>query len=77
MTDSDDSTPTPPQTPSAMHRLGLVACPKCKASGLDAGTGEPLSRLPCDLCGGGRYIAVDAAIAWTLAHGDTDPPPEQ
>lgn len=63
MTDNDDI--TPPRTPSAMHRLGLCPCPKCKGT-----------KLRCDLCGEAGYVAVDVAIQWNLEQGDTDPPKE-
>jgi len=62
--DSDSAGPkTPPQTPSAMHKLGLVPCPKCRGT-----------RTLCDLCNEGGAVAVDTAIKWTLEHGDTEPP---
>lgn len=65
MTDpADDEPPTKPQTPSAMHRLGLVPCPKCHGAG---GYGDSA----CTLCNGGKAVAVDAAIAWSVEH-DTE-----
>lgn len=64
MIDDNDDPPTPAQTPSALHRLGLVVCPKCKESTLG---------FLCDLCNGGRRVPVDQAIAWQISHGDTDP----
>jgi hypothetical protein len=65
--DSDEVTPVAsPQArrSSSAQRLGLVTCPKCKGD----------ARVDCDLCNSGRMVAVDSAIAWTLAHGDTEPP---
>lgn len=64
---SDDGPKTPPQTPSAMHRLGLHDCPKCRGT-----------RLLCDLCAEGGKVTLDVATKWILEHpeaADTDPAP--
>lgn len=68
---------TAPRRASGQHSIGLVPCPKCKGSGLDMHSGEPLERLTCDLCNGGRVVAVDVGIKWSLEHADTEPPPKE
>lgn len=68
MTIDDEEPKTPPATPSALHRLGLVACPKCQAAGRDA------AGATCDVCRGGKHVAVDHAIAWRLSQGHKPEP---
>lgn len=56
--EEDPGDKTPPRTPSARAALGLVTCPKCKGAGLEA------SGTKCELCKGGKSVAVDAAIEY-------------
>jgi len=67
--DPDKDELTPVETPvakraSGQHTIGLVPCPCCKGR-----------KIACDLCVGVRMVGVDNAIAWKVAHADTDPPP--
>lgn len=60
-----DPDKTPVRTPSGTLRVGLAPCPKCRRD----------ERVDCDLClddegRPARYVPVDQAIQWTLAHAE-------
>jgi hypothetical protein len=62
--DDDEAEKTPPRTPSAQAKLGLVVCPKCEGTGLEHGA----DGITCDLCSGGRRVAVDVGIEYAQKH---------
>lgn len=64
----DDDTPTRPETPSAMLRLGLVSCPACDRRGRST-TGEE-----CFFCQGGRVVTLEKKEEWDKAHGKKGTP---
>jgi len=66
MSIDDEKTPVEPaiRRSSAQHRLAMEDCPQCKRDGYS---------MTCSLCGGGRKVAADTAIRWTVEHG-SDPP---
>ena len=59
--EDDEADKTPPRTPSAQQRLGLIVCPRCKGNGNDIE-----HTTPCILCHGGKRVAVDKAIEYNL-----------
>ena len=59
MRDEDE---TPAQTPSALLRLGIEACPACE------GRGVTTMSEPCFYCEGGRRVTHERAAEWRKAH---------
>ena len=57
-----------PEKPSGERTIGFVPCPACREGGES-----------CSLCDGGKLVAVDVAIRWTVEHGSQPslPPPPQ
>ena len=65
MTDNDDK--TPPETHSALHRLGLAICPVCEGSGVRDGEN-------CTFCDGAKRVTL-ARHHWWIGLSPTDPAP--
>lgn len=66
---SDDAPKTPPETPSALHKLGLHECPACKGHGVLAiqkGQHRVLNDEPlkCQFCDGAKRVSIDRARMW-------------
>lgn len=59
---------TPPHTPSAQLKLGLVGCPACHR------TGKTTADETCFYCEGARVVTIARGRDWDEAHPDTPLP---
>ena len=62
MTDDNGSGPkTPPETPSALYKLGLAVCPACLGIGK---LNVMKKEIKCQFCDGARRVTVEKATMW-------------
>jgi hypothetical protein len=69
MTDGEPDDPgenTPPDTSSALLKLGLAICPCCEGTGTLVrllSSGLTMDHL-CEFCGGGKRVSIDKKKEW-------------
>jgi hypothetical protein len=52
-------------------------CPRCAEAGeLAIDVSGRHGNDACEVCGGKGEVGLATAVAWILAHGKTDPPPD-
>jgi hypothetical protein len=60
--DDDDTPPTPVQTPSARHRLGLATCPCCEGSRVRGGEDCTFCKVDGGTSSG--HVSLEKAGEW-------------
>jgi hypothetical protein len=72
--DEGEEALTPPDTPSALLRLGLAFCPSCEGTGQlswllsDGGTME----RTCTFCDGAKRVTIEKAKEWVGVPSDRE-----
>lgn len=71
------SDPKPPRSWARPSGTVMSDCPRCVEAGeLIVNVTGRYGSAACELCVGKGEIGLATAVAWILAHGKTDPPPD-